>query len=95
MESLFDKVFSIIESNNAKDICSSNPNIFKKALSFVELVNEYLMKFQPDWKIKSKEKKGSIILLNSFMKLIKGLITRKKHKIEESIPFKLPKRKFN
>ena len=89
MESLFDKVFSIIESNNAKDICSSNPNIFKKALSFVELVNEHLMKFQPDWKIKSKEKKGSIILLNSFMKLIKGLITRKKHKIEESIPFKL------
>ena len=89
MESLFDKVFSTIESNNAKDICSSNPNIFKKVLSFVELVSDHLIKFQPDWKNKLKEKKGSITFLNSFIRLIKGLITRKKHKIKESIPFKL------
>ena len=89
MESLFEKIFSTIESNNAKDICSSNPNIFKKALNFVEVVNDYLIKFQPDWKNKLKEKKGNMTFLNSFIKLIKGLITRKKTKMKESIPFKL------
>ena len=88
-ESFFDKIISTIESNNAEDICSSNPNIFKKALSFSELIVNYLIKFQPDWKNKIKEKKGSIPILNSFLKLIKGLITKQKNKIKDSVPFKL------
>jgi hypothetical protein len=48
-----------------------------------------LIKFQPDWKNKIKEKKGSIPILNSFLKLIKGLITKQKNKIKDSVPFKL------
>ena len=89
LESFFDKIIYTIESNNSKDICSTNPNIFKKVLNFADLIFDYLEKFQPDWKNKLKEKEGSIPVLNNFIKLIKKFFKRKNTKIKYNTPFNL------
>ena len=83
-ESFFDKIISIIESNNIKDITSTNPNIFLKALSFSELLNEYFKSYQPnlskDMKDMNKNK-----LTNSYLKLLKGLLNRNKNNANENL----------
>ena len=88
VKSLFDKIILTIESNNAKDISLSHPNILLKVLTFVELLKNYFEKYIPNWKTQLNEKKGSRIILNSYIKLLKGLLNPKRGKIDDSSFFK-------
>ena len=83
-ESFFDKIISIIESNNAKDITSTNPNIFAKALSFSEPLNQYFKSYQPNLSKNMKDIKGNK-LTNSYLKLLKGLLNRNKSNANENL----------
>ena len=69
-ETFFDKIISIIESNNL-----SHPNILIKVLNFSELLKEYFINYEPN----SKNKKGDGLIVSSYLKLIKGLINTKKN----------------
>ena len=85
-ELLFEKIMSIIENNDKKDIISTYPNIFLKILSFTQILSEFFIDFDPKTDIKSSKGKNSI--LYSYLKLIKGVIIRKKKNLNEDIFFK-------
>ena len=69
LESLFDKLNSIFENNNSKDI---NIN-FEKTLNFIELLNDYFSTFQIDITKNIKVIKENKVV-TSYLKLLKLLI---------------------
>ena len=83
-ESLFDRITSIIESNNSMDITKTHPNIFLKVLSFCELLINYIMKFQPNLlKDVKNMKKNNVVSL--YFKLLKVLINGARNNNNENV----------
>ena len=74
-ESLLDKIILIFENNNSKDI----NNIFVKALNFIELLDEYFVKFQINIANNNKGIKENK-MANSYLKFLRLLIKRNKSK---------------
>ena len=89
LQLLFDKIISIIESNNTKDITITYPKIFLRILSFTSLISESFLHFEynnNDNNIKNSIGNNSILYI--YLKLIKGLIMRNKKSSEEDNFFK-------
>ncbi len=89
LETLFDKIFSIIDNNDPKDICLTNPNIFLRILNFTSLLEELFVTYdfqqcQKNFRgIKCSTKMGNSYIsgnsvINNYFKLIKALLLRKK-----------------
>ena len=89
IELLFEKISSIIEITSIKDITVTFPNIFLKILNFTSLILDSFKNFNPnDNKNNLNNNKGKNYIINTFLKLIKGLIVRKKNFSSEDIFFK-------
>ena len=89
IELLFQKLILIIESNSVKDITVTNPNILLKVLNFTSLLSNSFFQLDSNiYKNDLKNIKGNNSIINSFLKLIKTLIIRKKHKSNDDIFYK-------
>ena len=77
IETLFPKIIVAIEINNENEITSSHPNIFLKALSFSEILNDYLIKYQSDL-YKDHKNLKKIKIVNDYLTLLKGLFNQTK-----------------
>ena len=87
IEFLFEKSISIIESNNTKDITITYPNIFLKILNFTPLLSDSFIHFESNIN-NAKTIKSNNSILNTFLKLIKGLIIRKNKNSNDDIFYK-------
>jgi len=86
---LFDKMISIIESNDMVDITVSYNKIFLKVLSFTSIISDLFLNYDVDLdKNNLRSNRGSNSILYNYLKLIKGLIIRKKNISNEDIFFK-------
>jgi hypothetical protein len=86
---LFDKMISIIESNDMVDITVSYVKIFLKVLSFTSTISDLFLKYDENLDKKNlKSSRGSKSILYNYLKLIKGLIIRKRNNSNEDIFFK-------
>ena len=89
IELLFERIISIIDSNSIKDITDTYPNIFIKVLSFTFLISDSFQYFDPNSNKDSfKIIKGNNSILYTYLKLVKGLIIKKKRIYNDDIYFK-------
>ena len=89
IELLFERIISILDSNSIKDITDTYPNIFIKVLSFTFLISDSFQYFDPNSNKDSfKIIKGNNSILYTYLKLVKGLIIKKKRIYNDDIYFK-------
>ena len=85
IETLFDKIFSIIDDNDPNHFCVTNPAIFVKVLSFTDLLN--FIDYNPNVVKNNSNKFNNISVVVRYLKLIKGLIITEKMKSKEQTFF--------
>ena len=86
---LFDKMISIIESNDMVDITISYSKIFLKVLSFTSTISDLFLKYDENLdKNNLRNSRGGNSILYNYLKLIRGLIIRKRNNSNEDIFFK-------
>ena len=89
LDLLFQKIISIIESNNNIDITVTNSNIFIKVLNLTPLLYDLFFKFDAKiYKCASKNTKGKYSLIYIYLILIKGLIITKRNNSNDDIFYK-------
>jgi len=86
---LFDKMIYIIESNDMVDITTSYSKIFLKVLSFTSTISDLFLNYDENSdKNYLRSSRGNNSILYNYLKLIRGLIIRKRNNSNEDIFFK-------
>ena len=87
IETLFDKIYSIIDDNNPNHFCVTNPSIFIKILNFTYLLNDLFNNYNPIDIKNDKNKCNNSSVIMRYLKLIKGLIITEKTKTKKQTFF--------
>ena len=89
IESLFQNLMSTIEGNSVKDITVTNPNIFLKILNLTPLLVDSFSFFDLNtYRSETRNSRGKNALIYSYLKIIKGLIIRRRKCSNDDLFFK-------
>ena len=89
IESLFQNLMSTIEGNIVKDITVTNPNIFLKILNLTPLLVDSFSFFDLNtYRSETRNSRGKNALIYSYLKIIKGLIIRRRKCSNDDLFFK-------